>query len=69
RTTVNHDSALATNAFATVMIKLDRSLSLPDQPIIQEIQHFKDGHIRTNIRYVVVRKLTATRFSLLAPNL
>jgi hypothetical protein len=34
RTTVDHDPALATNAFAAVMIKLDRSLSLADQPII-----------------------------------
>jgi hypothetical protein len=34
RPSVNHDSALTTNALATVVIELHRSLSLSDKPFI-----------------------------------
>jgi hypothetical protein len=54
RPPVDHDSTLAANAFATVVIELHRPLFLLDEPLIEHVQHFQKRHVRSDIWQAVV---------------
>jgi hypothetical protein len=42
RSSVYHYPALTANTLTAVMIEFHRSLSLPDKPFVQRIQHFQE---------------------------
>ncbi len=47
--TVNRHAAGSTNAFPTIMIKLDHATSLGNPFLVDEIQCFQEGHLRFNL--------------------
>src|SRR5262245_24653899 len=46
---VDHEAAHATDPLAAIMIEGDGFLALDDQGLVDDIEHFQEGHIWTDI--------------------
>src|SRR4051812_9324681 len=53
RLPVDHDPARAADAFAAVVLELDRLLAVDGQAVVDDVEHLEERHLRTDVRDVV----------------
>ena len=69
RDTVNHHAARSTYTLATVVVEGNRLLTFRNQPLVEDIQHLKEGHVDADVGNLVGDKAAFVLCILLTPHL
>ena len=65
---VDHQAAGATDPLATIVIEGDRLLPLRDQPLVHDIEHLEEAHVRTDVRGGIVDDVAGSVRAGLSPD-
>ena len=68
RRPIDDHRARATNAFATIGIKCNRFFARPNKSFVNDIKHFEEGHVRTDVMGLILFKAAGIVRIILAPN-
>jgi hypothetical protein len=66
--TIDHQAAGATDAFPAVVIKGNRDLAPLHQPLVQNIEHLEERHVRADLGGVVLDEAAWCGSARLAPD-
>jgi hypothetical protein len=50
---VDHHAAGSTNSFPAIAVKRHRIFASQNQPLVQDVQHFKKRHVGAHIRHLI----------------
>ncbi len=68
-TAVDDHAARAADAFPAVVVEGDRVLALPDQPLVDDVEHLEEGHLLVDVAGLVGDEAARGFRVLLAPDL
>jgi hypothetical protein len=66
---IDHHSARSADALAAIVLEVNRLIALLDQLLVDDVEHFEEGGIRTDVARLVLHKAALAVPGALSPDM